>query len=533
MNEELKLYENIPQEKFELASNEDRFHDKKIETKSIGYFKDAFLRFSKNKASIIAACIVLLLVLFAIIGPFCFHKNYIDAYATDIDLKCYKELVPKIGFLEGTGFLDGTKVEEINDAKYNKYLYMYEETGYNPIQKEIKSYEVTDSIGTKTLHKVRTNMYYCIPIFTKTYTQEQYEALQKYQDEHNLQIILPWVDYYDKFSEAEYIANSNVKISGTYDIWYECDATGAPKFDENGNIIPGYRTKGPNDFYTSLRLDGDPALIEGSTVKWKYASVSGSKKNGGYNFTVRINPYNYFIYKYGFEPSFIFGSDNNGYDIFTRLAKGARFSLLFALGVSCINLFIGAIYGAVEGYYGGAADMIMERISDILSSIPSMVVTVLFNLHLSGKVGTVPALLYAFIMTGWIGMASSTRMQFYRFKNQEYVLAARTLGARDRRIMFKHIFPNSLGTLITGSVLVIPGVIFSETSLTYLGIINLDSPTRSSVGSMLSNGQGIMTSSPHVVFFPALFIALLMVSFNLFGNGLRDAFNPSLRGAED
>ena len=124
-------------------------------------------------------------------------------------------------------------------------------------------------------------------------------------------------------------------------------------------------------------------------------------------------------------------------------------------------------------------------------------------------------------------------MQFYRFKNQEYVLAARTLGAKDWRIIWKHIFPNTLGTLITGCVLVIPGVIFSETSLSYLGIINLDSSSMSSVGAMLSAGQKVMTSAPHVVLFPAIFIALLEISFNLFGNGLRDAFNPSLRGTEE
>ena len=130
-------------------------------------------------------------------------------------------------------------------------------------------------------------------------------------------------------------------------------------------------------------------------------------------------------------------------------------------------------------------------------------------------------------------MASRVRMQFYRFKNQEYILAARTLGAKDFRLMFKHIFPNSLGTIITGSVLVIPGVIFSETSLTYLNIVNLDSTTMSSVGSMLSTGQAAMLAGyPHALVFPALFISLLMISFNLFGNGLRDAFNPSLRGAE-
>ena len=100
---------------------------------------------------------------------------------------------------------------------------------------------------------------------------------------------------------------------------------------------------------------------------------------------------------------------------------------------------------------------------------------------------------------------------------------------RDR---FKHIFPNSLGTIITGSVLVIPGVIFSESSLTYLGIINLESSTMTSVGTMLAGGKNYLSTDPYIILFPALFIALLEVSFNLFGNGLRDAFNPSLRGVE-
>ena len=139
----------------------------------------------------------------------------------------------------------------------------------------------------------------------------------------------------------------------------------------------------------------------------------------------------------------------------------------------------------------------------------------------------------AFFLTGWIGVAGTTRMQFYRYKNQEYVLAARTLGAKDARIMFKHIFPNSLGTLITSSVLIIPGMIFSETSLSYLGIINLNSGNLTSVGSLLADGQASLMTWPHIVLFPAIFISLLMLSFNLFGNGLRDAFNPSLRGSEE
>lgn len=125
-------------------------------------------------------------------------------------------------------------------------------------------------------------------------------------------------------------------------------------------------------------------------------------------------------------------------------------------------------------------------------------------------------------------------MQFYRYKNQEYVLAARTLGARDSRLMWKHIFPNALGTLITSCALVIPGMIYSEVSLSYLGIINLSNGDLTSVGTLIETGRAALASNfvLHGVFFPTIFLVLLMLSFNLFGNGLRDAFNPSLRGSE-
>jgi len=140
---------------------------------------------------------------------------------------------------------------------------------------------------------------------------------------------------------------------------------------------------------------------------------------------------------------------------------------------------------------------------------------------------------FAFIFVGWLGMASTVRMQFYRFKNQEYVLAARTLGASDARLIVKHIFPNSLGTVVTSSVLMIPGVIFSESSLSYLKIIDLTTSGLTSIGTMLSEGQSSFTTYPNLIIWPALFISLLMICFNIFGNGLRDAFNPTLRGAEE
>lgn len=506
---------NIPIEKLKLASNIDRTHDEKFSTKSVGYFKDAWRRFKKNKASLVALIIIIILFIYALFGPLFTNRTYQDAYQTDVKLQNYQYLRPKIALLEGSGFWDGTIKKDISEVVYLQYKAKEQETGHKVITKVIKEYTTGDEIfGYTKMYTVRIDTYYAKKVFTLQLVEEDYFALQEWQNENNIQVILPY--------------SENNKQD--FNIWYKTESNMAPKMDADGNFISNYNVSG-TDKYESLRLEGDPFNNGDTEHRWRYAKRTGSK--GNYNYNVRIDPYNYFVYKYGAKPSFLFGTDTNGYDIFARLAKGARFSLILAVVVSAINLTIGAIYGAIEGYYGGATDMIMERISDILSGIPFMVVTVLFQLHLSGKVGVVPSLLYAFILTGWIGMASRVRMQFYRFKNQEYILAARTLGAKDWRIMFKHIFPNSLGTIITGSVLVIPGVIFSETSLTYLGIINLDSPTMSSVGAMLSNAQGQMVAYPHMIFFPALFIALLMISFNLFGNGLRDAFNPSLRGTEE
>ena len=235
----------------------------------------------------------------------------------------------------------------------------------------------------------------------------------------------------------------------------------------------------------------------------------------------------------GFYAEYWFGSNENGKDLFTLLGIGARLSFILAITISAINLTIGAIYGAIEGYYGGTADLIMERIAEILSGVPFIVVATLFKLHLADKVGMLGSLLFAFVLTGWIGMAGRVRMQFYRFKGQEYILSSRTLGAKDFRIMFKHIFPNAIGTIITGSILSIPGVVFTESMLSYLGIIDLETSGLTSIGTLLSAGSKFVDKYEHILLFPTAFIALLMISFNLFGNGLRDAFNPSLRGADE
>jgi oligopeptide transport system permease protein len=121
-------------------------------------------------------------------------------------------------------------------------------------------------------------------------------------------------------------------------------------------------------------------------------------------------------------------------------------------------------------------------------------------------------------------------MQFYRFKGSEYVLAARTLGASDNRLIFRHILPNAVGTIVTSTILMVPSVIFSESSLSYLKIIDLETGYQTSVGTMLSQGQTVLMQYPNIILWPAIFISLLMIAFNIMGNGLRDALNPQLRG---
>lgn len=519
MMDELK---NIDQSQFEFAQINSSIHDQKLDTKPVGYLRDAFRRFRKNKGSIVAACIILLLVIFAIFAPVAssYELSDRDTY--------YTNKTPFWMGISSPGFWDGGQTKEVNENMYNYLRGIGVETGRSPILKVYDDYYVTQ--GNKRIHfyKIRMNTYYYVGVInTLTITPTEFNSICEYQNATGKQVIYPYVD-----SDAINGLDTTAEFGGNY--WYKVNNRGIAELDSNGNFVAAYAMQsdlnalGQEKYlrYNSLRVKGDPYVEGDPTSGYAYCF----EKQGVYS--CRIDYFEYYKYKNGKYPNYIFGTNEYGQDILNALGKGARFSLLLALCVSFVNLLIGTIYGAIEGYYGGAADMIMERISDILSGIPLMIVVTLFNAHLSDKVGIVPAFLLAFIATGWIGMASLVRKQFYRFKGQEYVLASRTLGASDGRVMFKHIFPNSIGTIITSCVLVIPGVIGSETMLTYLGIVNLANSDATTIGVLMEQGTRCMTSTPHVLFFPALFLALLMISFNLFGNGLRDAFNPSLRGSE-
>ena len=508
----------ISSEKFVFRSQNERLHDKKLETKPISYFRDAFNRFAKNKASIVAAIIIAIIILFAIIGPFFtpYEVAYEDAN--------YAFALPKNEFFYNSGikFWDGGKVVEVNKLTYDRYLAVQEEIGRTVIMTEPEIIKDTYMNKPRELYSFRLDTYNMVGAKFVLVDLEEYHRIQAYQDLKGVQIILPITDPKLRPEAEQDKADAN--------IWYETKKGGGNKteivYNADGGFTNIYVANDGTDMYTSKMFwEGDEKLYNYSV------------KMDGNQYQIRVDYYEYYQYVHYMAgdgittPTHILGANNAGKDLYVCLSSGARFSLILAVIVSSVNLFVGAIYGAIEGYYGGRIDILMERFVEILGSIPFMIVITLLKYHFD--VSHIVILFISFFLTGWTGMAGRTRMQFYRFKNQEYVLVSRTLGANDRRVMFKHIFPNAIGTLITSSVLVIPGVIFSETSLSYLGIINLSTGNLTSVGTLLATGQNYLFTYPHMILFPAIFISLLMLSFNLFGNGLRDAFNPSLRGTEE
>jgi len=274
-------------------------------------------------------------------------------------------------------------------------------------------------------------------------------------------------------------------------------------------------TVGPESF---VKLSDDCPIdsVESQTVLKVNKKLSSVTAHG----------WNYRKMGYSEMPKFILGTDASGFDLFKRAFTGLRTSLVLGVCTAAFCFVFGLIWGSISGYFGGNVDLLMERFCEILSGVPWIVIMTLCILHLGNNFLT---FFLALCMTGWMGTAGRTRTQFYRFKGREYVLASRTLGSSDIRLIFKHILPNSMGTIITSSVLMIPSVIFSEATLAYL---NLGLQGQQSFGVMMSTNQQYLSIYPNLVIFPAVIIALMMISFNLFGNGLRDAFNPSLKGSE-
>lgn len=373
----LPEYKDIPKEKFKLVQMDQKIYDSKFETEPIGFFKDVLIRFSKNRASVIAFVIICIIIFFAVFGP------SMNKYKFDQQFTEYVDMPPKVPVLAPLGIFDGSRVIENRRA--------------------------------------------------------------------------------DLLNDPEYYPEGSV-----LSVFNEREINGVKMVD------------------------------------------------------VEVDYYKFI----GCEETFWFGSDYLGRDLWTRLWRGARVSLIIALVSVICNVFIGVVYGSISGYYGGTVDIVMMRITEIINAFPRIVILTLFIM----VAGTgMFSIIMALVIKGWVGTARTVRSQFFRYKTREYVLAARTLGVKDMSLIFRHILPNAIGPTITASMIAVPSAIFAESFLAYIGL-GLQAP-EPSIGILLSQGQKVLLHFPTEVLFPGILISVLMIAFNLFADGLRDAFDPTLRGA--
>ncbi|SFD65536.1 oligopeptide transport system permease protein [Lentibacillus persicus] len=220
---------------------------------------------------------------------------------------------------------------------------------------------------------------------------------------------------------------------------------------------------------------------------------------------------------------FWLGTDQLGRDQWTRIWLGTRVSLIIAFVAAAIDLLIGVAYGGISGYYGGRVDNIMQRILEILIGIPNLVVIFLLLVVLEPGIMSI---VLALTITGWTGMARIVRGEVLKQKNEEYVLAARTLGQSNGKIIRKHLMPNVAGIIIINTMFTIPSAIFFEAFLSFIGLGI--APPEASLGALIDAGFKVFRLYPYMVLWPAILISVIMITFNLIGDGLRDAFDPKM-----
>lgn len=226
----------------------------------------------------------------------------------------------------------------------------------------------------------------------------------------------------------------------------------------------------------------------------------------------------------GVTENFWFGTDEFGRDLWTRVWKGTQISLLIASLAALLDLIIGVAYGGISAFYGGRTDTVMQRIIEVLMGIPNLIVIILFILILEPGIFSI---VLAMIVTGWVSMARVVRGQILQIKAQEFVMASRALGASNSRLIVKHMLPNAIGPILVTIMFTIPSAIFFEAFLSFIGL-GLQPPL-ASLGMLIQDGYVAMRYFTYKLVFPGIIISVLMISFNLLADGLRDALDPRMK----
>src|SRR5699024_10545658 len=322
-----------------------------------------------------------------------------------------------------------------------------------------------------------------------------------------MSIIGPWMNEYGYDDQDLNRAKLPPRISWLEDIsWLPFTGTLTETF--MGTDVDDATTK------ALMRFDTDEEFVDIDVI------AEGDGSRGSAEVKATFHPYEA---KDLHDTYFWLGTDNLGRDQWTRLWKGTRVSMFIAFAAAAIDLLIGVVYGGISAYAGGRVDDIMQRGIEILVGIPNLVVVLLMIMVLNPGITSI---IIAMIITGWTGMARIVRGEVLKLKNQEFVLAARTLGASTGRIIMKHLLPNISGIIIINTMFTIPSAIFMEAFLSFIGLGLM--PPEASLGTLINTGFDNLRSYPFMFIYPAIVISVIMIAFNIMADGLRDAFDPKM-----